>query len=328
MTPTISIVGVGASGSHCLRALLAGTGGGRELEICVSDERRTARSAVESLGPRVAVTVRPVLDADVVVLATPAGTHADLASDAIARGSSVVSMSDSIGDIRDLIELDRSAREAGVSLVAGAGFAPGLTCLLARHAGDMFDDVAEIAVAKAGTGGPACARQHHRAMKETAWDWFGGRWVERGGGSGRDLVWFPPPMGACDSYKAALPSPLLLQRQFPDTDRIVARVTATRRDRLTSRLPMLRPPHDDGGPGAVRVEVRGLIGGRFETLVYAVAADPSRGAGIVCAGTANAIIDERMPHGAFGLSELDDPVPLLRSLIESGLKIMTFDGTP
>ncbi len=324
--PTISIVGAGASGVQCVRALVPQ--GGPTIEVCVSDERSEARAAViEEMGQRVVVSDRPVFDADVVVLATPVGTHAALAAAAIARGSSVVSMSDGIDDVRDLISLDRAAEEAGVSLVVGAGFAPGLTCLLARHAGNSFDEVAEIAVAKAGTGGPACARQHHRAMKQTAWDWFDGQWLQRRGGSGRDLVWFPPPMGACDSYKAALPSPLLLQRQFPAANRIVSRVTATRRDRLTSRLPMLRAPHDDGGPGAVRVEVRGLVAGRFETLVYAVAADPSRGAGIVCAGTATAIASGTFRTGAFGLSELEDPVPLLRALIGSGLRVMTFDGT-
>lgn len=271
-------------------------------------------------------------DAEVVVLASPVGTHSGLAADLVARGASVVSFSDGIDEVRALLELHDEARAAGVSIVVGAGFAPGMTCLLTRHAGDALDEVAEIAVSKAGTGGPACARQHHHAMKETAWEWFDGSWVKRSGGSGRNLVWFPPPIGARDSYKAALPSPLLLQRRFPSANRIDARVTATRRDRFTSRLPMLRRPHADGGPGSVRVEVRGRVDGRFETLVYAVTADPSRGAGVVGACTARAIggEDERattMPSGAFGLAELADPLPLLRAIIDAGLGITTFDGS-
>ena len=40
-------------------------------------------------------------------------------------------------------------------------------------------------------------------------------------------------------------------------ERVTARVAASRRDRLTARLPMLRPPHPEGLIGAVRVEVRG-----------------------------------------------------------------------
>ena len=38
---------------------------------------------------------------------------------------------------------------------------------------------------------------------------------------------------------------------------ISARRSARRRDRFTARLPMLSPPHQEGGIGALRVEVRG-----------------------------------------------------------------------
>ena len=51
---------------------------------------------------------------------------------------------------------------------SGAGFAPGLTCVLAAHGAARFDQVDEIHVAKSGTGGPACARQHHRAARPRA----------------------------------------------------------------------------------------------------------------------------------------------------------------
>ena len=170
-------------------------------------------------------------------------------------------------------------------------------------------------------------------MKQTAWDWLDGMWFERRGGSGRDLVWFPPPIGARDSYKAALPSPLLLQRAFPEANRISARVTATRRDRMTSRLPMLRPPHADGGPGAVRVEVRGRVDGRFETVVYAVAAHPSHGAGVMGAvaatelGAGSLLADGTPRRGSFGLSEFDQPTVLLHRCRAFGLRVMAFDGT-
>ena len=33
--------------------------------------------------------------------------------------------------------------------------------------------------------------------------------VERAGGSGRELCWFPDPIGAVDCYRPALPDPLL-----------------------------------------------------------------------------------------------------------------------
>src|SRR6187397_2007826 len=54
-----------------------------------------------------------------------------------------------------------------------------------------------------------------------------------------------------------MPDPWLLHRSFPAVRRISARRSATRRDRFTARLPMLSPPHREGGVGALRVEARG-----------------------------------------------------------------------
>ena len=57
------------------------------------------------------------------------GPHADVAHQMIQRGVSVISVSDDLADVRSLIDLDDSARDAGVPLVVGAGMDPGLTGL-------------------------------------------------------------------------------------------------------------------------------------------------------------------------------------------------------
>ena len=182
-----------------------------------------------------------------VVLAVPSGRHAELAGALVDRDVPVVSASDAMADVRALLDLGPVAEARGVPLVVGAGFSPGLTCVLARHAAAELDEVDEIHVARLGTGGPACARQHHRALGGTALDWRDGGWLQRQGGSGRELCWFPDPVGAADCYRAALPDALLLVPAFPGVERVTARLAATRRDRLTARLPMLRQPHPEGG---------------------------------------------------------------------------------
>ncbi|MCP6177678.1 hypothetical protein NL439_25780, partial [Klebsiella pneumoniae] len=88
-----------------------------------------------------------------------------------------------------------------------------------------------------------------RALRGVAVDWRDGAWQERRGGTGRELCWFPDPVGAQDCYRAALPDALLLERALPGAERITARVSATRRDRLTTPLPMLRKPHPEGTLG-------------------------------------------------------------------------------
>ncbi len=327
----IGVIGVGATGSHTARQLrqgvdhlVLGDTDAKRLEL-VADACGSVATPAGLSGQ--AVDLRPFTEqTDVVVLATPARTHGTLAEALIRGGTSVVSISDAPEDVDDLLVLDQLARSHGRSVIAGVGFAPGLTCLLARHAANRLDEIDEIAVAKAGTGGPACARQHHRALKKPSLVWSEGEWIERRGGSDRDLAWFPGAIGARDSYRAALPSPVLLQRAFPNAKRISARVTANRRDRLTGRLPMLRFPHADGGPGAVRVEVRGRRDAQVQTVIFGVMHHPSVAGGTTAAVCALEVAGGGMPIGSFGLSELADPRPMLRELHTRGVQAAIFEG--
>src|SRR4029079_7933273 len=195
----------------------------------------------------------------------------------------VVSAADGVDEVRALLALDESARRHDVAGIAGAGFSPGLACLLAAHAGATLDAIDEIHVAKVGTGGPSCAQAHHRALGGEALDWRDGAWVTRRAGSGRELCWFPDPIGGADCYRAALPDALLLSQAFTGVERITARLGANRRDRITARLPMLRPPHPEGGPGGVRVEVRGRRGTARVVQVLGAMDRPAVAAGAVAA---------------------------------------------
>ena len=220
---------------------------------------------------------------DVVALCHP-HPHAQLAAEYLAAGVSVVSMSDDIADVRTLVDLDDRARRGHAVLVVGAAMSPGLSGLLIDHLWRQLDVAEEIHVATHGTAGPACAAQHHDALGDTAIGWHDGAWIERPGGSGRELNWFPEPIGAKDCYRAALPDPFLLQRMFPTASRISARVSGTRRDRLTARLPMLTPPHAAGDLGAVRVEVRGAAADGARVTVIAGASGPTGDSGCGCCG--------------------------------------------
>ncbi len=329
MTPTVAVAGLGTTGTNIVRHLVDDRS--PPLSLRLHDIDATAIERAERLaGERAGGTPigpSPGVDPpDVVILATPCGTHPALAATLLTAGSHVVSISDSPSDVVALLELDALARRAGRSMVVGAGMAPGLGCLLARYAGDQLDTVDSINIAKAGTAGPACARQHHQALKSPGRDWVGSGWELRAGGSGRDLAWFPEPIGARDCYRGALASPILLHRTYPEAKRLSARVSATRRDRLTSRLPMLRKPHHDGGPGAVRAEVRGWRTGRVESIVYAVTAFPSVVAAAVATVIALRLIDGLGPTGASGLSEWEDGNMILVDLHRRGVPISQFSG--
>jgi hypothetical protein len=314
----VGIVGAGVTGRR-----LAGFMLDQGLRVAVFDPASsgTRREAVR-VGQAADLAVT-----DVVALCHP-HPHAELAAEYLAAGTSVVSVSADISDVRDLIDLDAHAKHHGASVIVGAAMSPGLTALLADHLWRQLDVAEEIHVATHGTAGPACAVQHHHALGETAVGWHDGAWIERPGGSGRELNWFPEPIGARDCYRAALPDPVLLHRIFPSVARISARVSGTRRDRLTARLPMLTPPHAAGDLGAVRVEVRGAAADGTRLTVIAGASGPTGDlAAAVTASSVDACLGGTVHPGVHVVGEASiDPVSMLRCVAGRGVQLQEFTG--
>ena len=120
---------------------------------------------------------------------------------------------------------------------------------------------------------------------------------------------------------------LVLVPAFPAVRRVTARVSATRRDRLTARLPMLWPTDPEGGPGAVRVEVRGRIAGVGATVVLGAMDRPAVAAGAVAAVAVHRVLDGSVARtGAAGLAELLDPRAVLADLAARGVRVAVFEG--
>jgi hypothetical protein len=307
----IGVVGRGVVGDRIARRLPTVV---RDVEV-VDLDLRTQR--------------RPRDDLDAVVLAH-SGPHAPSASVFLEAGVAVVSVSDDLEDVRALADLDLLALGSGVPLVVGAGMSPGLTGLLARLLVTKLASCDEIHVAFHGTAGPSCARQQHRALRGLAVGLRDGTWIQRPAGSGRELCYFPEPVGPYDCYRAELPSPVLLHEAFPEAGRVSARVSANRRDRFTAWLPMLSPPHREGGIGAVRVEVRGSdeSGGR-RTLIAGAAELVGTAAAATAIAFASAAVNGRLEPGVVRAGDPSlDTVALLRSVSAVGVRLQEFTGVP
>lgn len=319
----MTVSGIGATGARAARQLASCD----EFEaIVLAGPGERPNALRRSLGS--VASIGSLTDpGDVVVLAGPAGCHVDDARRAVRNGRHVVSTTDTVADVEGLLALDGDARARGVSVVAGAGFAPGLSCVLARHVAGWVDEVDEIHVARFGTGGPACARQHHTALSSHATDWRDGAWVRRPGGSGRELCVFPDPIGSVDCYRAGLPDAVLLHQAFPEAVRITARQAANRRQRLTAWLPMLRRPHPEGRIGAVRVEVRGRRDGTTVNEVAGAIDRPAVAAGAVAGLAARRAAAGELPAGAFGLASVPDSARFLADLTELGVRAAVFVGS-
>ncbi|MDP4635674.1 MAG: hypothetical protein NWS60_05265 [Ilumatobacteraceae bacterium] len=312
----IGIFGAGVVGSRVAESLSVES----QTSIAVYDSsqivaQRLARRLSETNALIKATSRSELHRAKVVVLAGPL-PHTPVAREFLETGVSVVSTSDDIADCLNLLSLSDLATENKVTLIIGAASSPGMSGLLVRNLSKAFDSVDEVHIALHGTGGPACARQHHRALSGQSIGWHDGEWLRRPAGSGRELCWFPEPVGAYDCYRGELPDPLLIKRAFPELVRVTARVSATRRDRVFARMPMLIPPRAEGGMGGLRVEVRGTKNGERVVDVVGVAERVGQVAGVVSGCVARSIgAGEISQPGAFVLGELSLPNEVLLSRV-------------
>lgn len=267
-----------------------------------------------------------LFDCSAVIVAS-GSPHALLVSAFAAHGVHVVSTSDNLSDVLALTDLDDLAKKHNSAVVAGAACSPGMSGLLVRHMSRAFESIDEVHTAVHGTGGPMCARQHHDALGGISVGWHDGEWLQRPAGSGRELCWFPDPVGARDCYRFASPEPVLMQRMAPELHRITARVSATRRDRLTARLPMLRKPHNEGLEGALRVEVRGIRNGKRHVEIVGLVDRLATIAGVVAAHTAVALARGGVAAGVHTLGQTALPnADILDAVTASNIELHQFVG--
>ena len=331
----IAVVGAGIVGARVIRELLTplpdGTRPASGL-VVVTRRRERQEQLSRSLGADAVVRLDAGRqlelgdDVRVVVVARAAGDQLEVVRQQIEAGRHVVSTSDDPDEVAALLELGEWSRAVGVAVVLGATMSPGLSCLLAAHAATLLDRVDEVHVARHGVAGPACARQRLRALRGTALDWRDGDWVRRPGFSGRELNWFPDPIGGRDCYRAELAEPLLIRPALPSAQRVTARLAASRRDRALAPFPVLLPPPVEGGVGAVRVEVRGERAGERATVVYGALDRPAIASGAVAAVAAIEVLHGHVPAGAAGLAASGRQLPMLHELARRGVRTAVFEG--
>jgi lysine 6-dehydrogenase len=228
--------------------------------------------------------------------------EARVAHAAIEAGVPYVSLCDDYDSARTVLVLDEAAKVAGVTVLSGMGWTPGLSNVLARKAAERFELLDEVAIAwggsAVGTEGYAVILQVLDSLSGLVPSFQRGRQVHLRAGSGREAVLFPPPVGRLNCYHLRHPEPLTLPRFLPGlravslkggfseqalTDLVVglARLgladSQVRRD-LIARLvkaaaPYARRLRTAAEPcSAVRVDVGGWDSGAYRQVSYGVAA--------------------------------------------------------
>jgi hypothetical protein len=333
-TKPVVVVGAGDVGARVTRELVAT--GWTAVDV-VSSRPDRVRALVDAFAneARVVLSGDPAaeLPAQGLVVLADAGRHApELAARAVSRGNDLIVVTDDREVVSSLLALDGAAVDQGVRVVAGAAVSPGLSCLMASLGSERLDVVDEVHVARVGAGGPMCRAARRRAMRAGGEEWRDGEWRPTPVGAGRELTWFPDPLGARDCYVVGTAEPLLLQRRFPGLQRAVVRMAMSRGERVRSSLPM-EPPDGlvelfDDRPGArrdpvggVRVELRGSRGGARTTLVLGAIDLPSMACGAIVAHVAERLEGTDVPPGARGLGEWPDPGRTLAGLRDRGVRI-------
>lgn len=317
----ILLIGTGAVGGNAARQLAETPG----VELIVADRsERSARAAGEILGvASVAADGDWPEDLAAVALAVDAGDDVGWVHRAVEAGIPVATSGDDHEAIRELLEF--SADGLGSAVVAGAGLAPGLSDVLARHAADGFDSVSEIHVARYGAAGPASRSAFRQAHRDRAVEWRDGSWqVARS--RGPELVWFPDPVGAreCETVAGGI---ALVVSAFDDVEIATFRLG----DPAPRRRGLLRRREDDWG--AVRVEIWGRRGGSHEPVVYGAIDRTAFAAGTVLAVTVAALAGAvpgvlDAPPGVAGLATATHPAAFLAELARRGVKAAVFEGVP
>lgn len=331
---SVLLAGLGAVGARAARQLVDTPGIDRVLLAGRGRDRRRATAVAAAMAGRAEVCDwrpgdEPPDGVRVVACALPGGVDAVAAAPVVGAGVDLVSCADDRGGIAALTALGPRARRSGSRIVAGAGLAPGLADVLARHAGSTLDAVTTVRVARTGHAGSASRDALRRALRERPREWRAGAWNDDPRRGGHELVWFPDPVGSKECQLVDVGVDLLVDG-FPGLERASVR--------FESPPPERRHLIPGGGPGddgwaAARVEVSGRRGVGWETLVYGVVERTAVAAGTVLAVTAAhlagalAVGDAPAP-GATGLAPAVDPVAFLAELGTRGVRAAAFEGAP
>lgn len=321
----VAVLGAGALGARAARQLLSL--GEVDHLLVVDRNQAQARAVAGSLGKVATTAPAGEVDfdgADAVIIAHP--DPVTPARQALRSGAHVIVASPLLEHARDLVPLDSEAAERGLTVAVGAGFSPGLTCILTAYAARRLERVTSVSIASAGVGGPACAAERRAALtgKSLRWD---GAWRTERAGAGRRLAAFPEPVGSLDCFAAATADAFLLAAAFPAA-RIDAVVAATAGERVRARLPVPARDRNEGGLGALRVEVHGRNHvGESEVYVLGAIDRPAMAAGAVAANVARWAIEGRLQARAGGLARVvPDPAGFLRDLAGLGVRAAEFAG--
>ncbi len=274
----------------------------------------------------------------------------------IDAGVNYVSICDDYDACAAALEMDEEAKAAGLTMISGCGWTPGITNVLARKGSAEFDDVEEIAVAwgaHAGdTEGKAVTLHTIHILTDVVPSFQDGRtvWVEAG--TGKERLRFPDPVGDIYVYHVGHPEPVTIPRYFnvgtvtlkgglveeylTQLGRIVNKLHLTRSVRqkdilgaiVNAALPYLEKigvPPEMGS--ACRVDITGKKNGHWQHIALGAAAHMDLLTGLPLSIAGQMIAEGKVAEkGVMGPEAALDPDEFISRAIDGGIKFFQGDA--
>ncbi|HLF70083.1 MAG TPA: hypothetical protein VI541_03910, partial [Actinomycetota bacterium] len=251
--------------------------------------------------------------------------------------------------IETIFELDAVAKDAGVMVIPGIGWTPGLTNMMVKHAAASLDHVrsARISwVASISSLHEETFVRIARALSGTSVVLSGGGWARRSAGEDEEEIFFPPPIGwrqvrLAENWEAqSLPRAIegiedvvvkagITEAALDSLARAVSAIPAlSSRDGRTRMAPILGPVVPMLGRlsgarhswSAARVDVTGTRHGGPASISLAVLDQTTN---LLCAPVVAATLAVA-GHGSAGVHSPEsvlDPPAFFRSIAQAGVRI-------
>jgi saccharopine dehydrogenase (NAD+, L-lysine-forming) len=260
----------------------------------------------------------------------------------------LVDLNDDYETTFEMYNLDRRAKDAGITIIMGLGASPGINNVLVRAAGDDLDEVEEIHTAwimsAADPGGLALSRHLLYSLTGRALTVENGRLVEvRSFIDGRERLYFPKPVGPMDVYHVGHPEPITLLRKYndalyiddkasfnpPSINQLIMSLGEEVRNSPRSPdamdlaavrlLEACREIRDVPLDGALRIEVKGRKNGKGLRIIYTGAGRITYGTGIPASIGAKMLMKGKVKHkGVQAPEECIDPQDFLEEILNRG----------
>jgi lysine 6-dehydrogenase len=135
-----------------------------------------------------------------------------------------VSLCDDYDGVEAVLELDQAARDAGVTVLTGLGWTPGLSNLLARKGIEALDEAEAVHIA---WGSSASDSEGYAVILHTMHAFTGmvpsrqyGWSIHVPAGSDKEAIRYPEPLGTIFCYHVGHPEPVTLPRTYPQLETV------------------------------------------------------------------------------------------------------------